>query len=157
MAATTEAEMKKTPKQIVGEKYGDKSKLIDVVVGLVEAGTDEDAEQHKRRLRNVSNAKLLHLIALGERVKELGGRDAIVKQILELKGQPKDHEYADKLRKQALGRIIDLLASLQRAAKSTTKAAPKAAKKVAAPKKAVAAPKPKAAAKKPARAAKSAR
>ena len=32
-------------------------------------------------------------------MKELGGRDAIVKKIVELKGQPKDHEYADKLRR----------------------------------------------------------
>lgn len=148
--------MKKSPKQIVAEKYGDKSKLIDSAVKLIEAGTDEDADQHKRRLRNVSNAKLLHLIELGERAKELGGRDAIVKAILEIKGQPKDHEYADKLRKLALGRIVDMLTSLQRAAKRTS-----APKKAAAPKAAAAAKpaaaKPKAAAKKPVRATKSTR
>src|SRR5262245_55816320 len=109
--------MKKTPQQIVKDTYGDKGKLIDAVVGLVEPATDETPEQHKRRLRNVSNAKLLHLIALGQRVKELGGRDAIVKQILELKRQSKDHEYADHLRRLALGRVVDLLQSLQRAAK----------------------------------------
>ncbi len=141
--------MKKSPQQIVKDTYGDKSKLIDAVVGLVEAGADEGADAHKRRLKNVSNARLLSLVKLGERVKELGGRDAIVKQILELKRQPKDHEYGDKLRKLSLGRIVDLLQSLQRAAKRTApapaaKPAKKAAKKVAKP----------AAAKKPTRAAK---
>jgi len=147
--------MKKTPQQIVKDTYGDKGKLIDAVVGLVEADGEETAEQHKRRLRNVSNAKLLHLIALGERVKELGGRDAIVKQILELKRQPKDHEYADHLRKLALGRIVDLLQSLQRRGKRSAAPAPKAAPaaKKAAKKPAVA---KKPAAKKATRAAKSA-
>lgn len=128
MAATTEVHMSsKSPQQIVKERFGDKSKLIDAVIALVEAGAGETAEGHKRRLRNVSNAKLLHLHALGERVKQLGGRDAIVKQILELKKQPKDHEFADHLRSLALGRIVDLHGSLTRAAKKAAKAAPKAA------------------------------
>ena len=123
----------------------------------VEAQEGESADEHKRRLRNVSNAKLLHLLVIAERVKELGGRDGIIKKILELKGQPKDHEYADKLRKLALGRIVDMLTSLQRAAKGSTpkKVAKKAAPAAAAKPAAAAAPAK--AAKKPARAAKSAR
>ena len=32
-------------------------------------------------------------------------------KIVELKGQPKDHEYADKLRRLSLGRIVDMLGS----------------------------------------------
>lgn len=124
--------MRKSPQQIVNERYGDKAKLIDAVIGLIEARGGEEADAHKRRLRNVSNAKLLHLVALGERVKELGGRDAIVKKIVELKGQPKDHEYADKLRRLSLGRIVDMLGSLQRAAKRDgAKAAPPAKKPAA--------------------------
>lgn len=115
--------MSKSPQQIVKEKYGEKSKLIDAVIGLVEAREGESAEAHKRRLRNVSNAKLLHLLAIGERVKALGGREGIVKQILELKKQAKDHEFADHLRKLALARIVDMLTSLQRAAKRAAAAA----------------------------------
>ncbi|MFO0634191.1 MAG: hypothetical protein U0168_15195 [Nannocystaceae bacterium] len=133
--------MSKSPQQIVTERYGDKTKLIEAVVGLVEAGAGESAEQHKRRLRNVSNAKLLHLVAIGERVKQLGGRDAIVKQILELKRQPKDHEYGDKLRRLSLARIVDLLGSLQRAAKRGAKAAPAAKPAAGGKKTAKAAPK----------------
>jgi len=128
MAATTEVHMSKSPQQIVKERHGEKSTLIDAVIGLVEPLHGEESDAHRRRLRNVSNAKLLHLLAVGERVKELGGRDAIVTKILELKGQPKDHEYADRLRKLSLGRIVDMLGSLQRAAKRDG-AAPKAAAK----------------------------
>lgn len=131
MAATTEVTMKKSPQQIVKERFGEKSKLIDAVVGVVEAQEGESTDGHKRRLRNVSNAKLLHLLVIAERVKELGGRDGIIKKILELKGQPKDHEFGDRLRRLTLGRVVDMLASLQRAAKKTAAKPAPAAKKTA--------------------------
>jgi hypothetical protein len=138
MAATTEVIMRKSPHQIVNETHGGKAGLIDAVIALIEPGAGEDGDAHRRRLKNVSNAKLLHLLALGQRVKELGGREAIVKKILELKKQPKDHEYGDRLRKLSLGRIVDMLGSLQRGAKATAakSAKPAAAKpaKAAAPK-----------------------
>ena len=131
--------MRASPHQIVNEQHGSKTDLIDKIVGLVEAGPDESADQHKRRLRNTSNAKLLHLLAIGERVKELGGRDAMVKKVLELKGQPKDHEYGDHLKKMSLGRLVDMIGSLERARKKVAKkqaAKEKAAKKKPAAKKA---------------------
>lgn len=136
MAATTEVQMRKSPHQIVNESHGGKSGLIDAVIALVEPIADESTDAHRRRLRNVSNAKLLHLLAIGQRVKELGGRDAIVKRILELKNQPKDHEFGDRLRKLSLGRILDIVGALQRAAKAAAAkpakaAAPKAAAKPA--------------------------
>lgn len=126
--------MKKSPQQIVKERFGEKSKLIDAVVGVAEAQEGESSDGHKRRLRNVSNAKLLHLLGIAERVKELGGRDGVIKKILELKGQPKDHEYGDRLRRLTLGRVVDMLASLQRAAKKTAAAKPAPAAKKAAKK-----------------------
>lgn len=120
---------KASPLQIVKDRFGDKAKLIEKLAALVETQGGESADEHKRRLRNVSNAKLLHLLALGEKAKELGGREAIVKKILELKNQPKDHEYGDKLKKLPLGKLVDLFGSIQRAAKSAGKAAKTAAKK----------------------------
>lgn len=127
MAATTEVHMRKTPHQIVNETHGGKAGLIDAVIALVEAGADEEADAHRRRLRNVSNAKLLHLLALGQRVKELGGREAIVKRVLELKNQPKDHEFGDRLRKLSLGRLVDTLGALERSAKAAAAKPAKAA------------------------------
>jgi hypothetical protein len=127
-----ETHMRATPLQVVKEHHGSKTALIDKIVGLVEPGPDESPDDHKRRLRNASNAKLLHLLRTGEQVKALGGRDAMVKKVLELKGQPKDHEYGDKLKKLSFGRLVDMIGSLERARKAKERAAKKQAE--AAPK-----------------------
>jgi hypothetical protein len=105
---------KKTPLQIVKDKYGSKAELIDAVAALVEPEEGESADDHKKRLKYVSNAKLLHLVGVAEQAKQLGGRDGMVDAIVTLKGQPKDHEYRDKLKKLSLGRLVDLTRSLQR-------------------------------------------
>lgn len=136
---------KATPLNQVKQQFGGKTELVDKVVALIEPKGDESGDAHKRRLKNVSNSKLLHLLALGEKVKSLGGREAIVKRILELKGQSKDHEYGDKLKRLPLGRVVDVLGGLERTARGI--AAPKAPK---APKAKAAAP-AKAAAKAPAK------
>jgi hypothetical protein len=106
-----------SPLQIVKEKHGSKADLIDKIVGMVEPLPDESEDEHKRRLRNVSNAKLLHLLGVGEKVQKLGGRDAMVKKVLELKGQPKDHEYGDSLKRLSLSRLVDLIGGLKKAHK----------------------------------------
>ena len=82
--------MRKTPLQIVKEQHGSKADLIKKLAGLIESEDGESDDDHKRRLRNVSNAKLLHLLDIGERAKAAGGRDGLVAKILELKGQSKD-------------------------------------------------------------------
>ena len=109
---------KKTPLQLVKDRYGSKDKLIDALASLVQPDEGESADEHKKRLKHVSNAKLLHLVSVAEQAKQLGGRDGLVDKILELKGQPKDHEYRDKLKTLSLGRLVDLTQSLQRAAKA---------------------------------------
>lgn len=108
---------KKTPLQLVKEKYGSKDALIDAVASLVDRVDDESDDEHKKRLKYVSNAKLLHLVALSEQAKALGGREGMVAKIQELKGQTKDHEFGDKLKKLPLGRLVDMTRGLQRAAK----------------------------------------
>lgn len=105
--------MRKTPLQIVKEQHGSKPDLINKVVGLINPMDGESDDDHKRRLRNVSNAKLLHLLDIGERAKAAGGRDGLVAKVLELKGQSKDHEYGDALKKKSIGNLLDMVASLQ--------------------------------------------
>lgn len=105
---------KKTPLQIVKDQYGSKDKLIDAVAALVQPAEGESSDDHKKRLKYVSNAKLLHLLGVAEQAKQLGGRDGMVDAILKLKGQPKDHEYRDRLKKLSTGRLVDLTRSLQR-------------------------------------------
>ncbi len=116
--------MRKTPLQIVKEQYGSKSDLISKLTGLIEAEDGESSDDHKRRLRNVSNAKLLHLLDIGERAKSAGGRDGLVKKVLELKGQSKDHEYGDALKRRSLGDLLDTVASLEHRAAGKAKKKP---------------------------------
>lgn len=115
----------KTPLQIVKETYGSKDALVDKVASVVEPEEGESAEDHKKRLKYVSNAKLLHLVEQAEQAQALGGRDGMVAKILQLKGQAKDREYEDKLKKLSIGRLVDLTRSLSRAAaQAERKAAP---------------------------------
>ncbi len=108
--------MKKTPLQRVRETFGSKDELVAAVAKLVEPRAGEDAAGLSARLRRVSNAKLLHLHAVGTKVQALGGKDALVKKIAELKGQPKDLPYLDALGRKSLGALLDLHASLSRKA-----------------------------------------
>lgn len=126
MAANIEAHnmTATTPLKTVQEQYGSKADLIEKVIALVEAGEGESADEHKRRLRNVSNRKLLHLLAIGEAAKAVGGRDGLVKKVLELKGQSKDHEYADKLKKVPMAKLLDMVSTLSRRAAGKAKKKP---------------------------------
>lgn len=105
-----------TPLTTLKEQHGSKAQLIDKLLPLIDKLPDESDDACKKRLSNVANRKLLHLLALGKRVEELGGRDGIVKKIGELKGQPKDHEFADSLKRQTLGQLVDMVTSLQKKA-----------------------------------------
>jgi hypothetical protein len=105
---------KKTPLQIVKDRFGTKNELIDAVVAVVERDEGETEADHKKRLKLVSNAKLLHLLGVAEQAKTLGGRDGMIEKILARKGQPKDHEYRDALKRMSLGRLVDLTQSLSR-------------------------------------------
>ncbi len=121
---------KQSPLQRVNETYGSKDKLVERLVGLLEAGNGESQAEHKARLRLVSNAKLLHLLGLGERAKELGGKDAIVAKIADLRGQAKDHEFVDSLKRCTLGKLVDLHDALgRRVAGKAKKKAPRQQRK----------------------------
>ena len=113
-----------SPLQIVKAKHGSKADLIAKVVGLVEALPDESADEQKRRLRNASNAKLLHILDVGERAKAAGGREGLTKKLLELKAKAKDHEFADSLKQVSLGQLLDTVASLQHRAAGKAKKKP---------------------------------
>ncbi|MGB1275001.1 MAG: hypothetical protein ACPG77_04560, partial [Nannocystaceae bacterium] len=77
---------KTTPFQNVKKLYGSKQALVDKVAGLLSPDEGESKEDFAARLRTVANAKLLHLVAVGEKAAELGGREGIVAKIADLKG-----------------------------------------------------------------------
>ena len=96
-----------TPKQIVETKFGDRDKLIDALLPLLEA---KDAET-KRRLRSASNAKLLTLHDAGTTVREkFQSKKNLVEEIATRKfapGKP-DPAYAEKISGYSVKRLLDL-------------------------------------------------
>lgn len=118
-----------SPLQFVKEHYGSKDELVAKVAELVEPQEGESKDELKARLRNVANATLLHLVEVAEKVKELGGREAIAKRIMELKGHVKDHYFADKLKTYSLGRLLDTLRSAERRAAGKAKRPPRKQRK----------------------------
>lgn len=109
---------KQSPLKTVQDVHGGKEKLVDKLVGLLDAQDGESEDEFKARLKLVPNSKLLHLLTVGERAKELGGRDALVEKVAGFKGQSKDDDYKTKLGEFSLGRLIDMHDSLARRAKA---------------------------------------
>ncbi|MBI3074573.1 MAG: hypothetical protein HYY84_20865 [Deltaproteobacteria bacterium] len=64
---------KKTPVQIVRERFGSKEKLVGELVGTLERPEGESDEDFKARLLRVTNAQLLRLHAVETRVREQFG------------------------------------------------------------------------------------
>ncbi len=109
---------KQSPLQTVKEKFGSKEKLIESLTGVLQLEDGETKEELAKRLKHVANAKLLHLASVANEVKTLGGRDAIVAKISELKGQAKDSDFITKLKTYSNGHLTDLHKSLNRKAKA---------------------------------------
>jgi len=145
-----------SPLARVKEEFGGKDKLVDKLVGLVDAG-DESKDDLRRRLLGAANKKLLRLHGVATKVKEAGGRDALAAAAAAGVGHGKDKDYVTKLETFSNGRLVDMLQAGERRAKrksaaSTTSAkaaAPKAEKPAKAATKPAAKTATKAAAKKP--------
>ena len=135
---------KLSPLQSVKKQFGSKEQLLGKVAELISGNDGESREDFIKRIKYVANAKLLRLLAVGEKVKELGGRAALATKIAEFKKQAKDKDFASKLAALPLPRLLDLFQSLDRKAKSAkpAKAAPVKAEDKAAPVKDAKAAKP---------------
>ena len=123
-----------TPLARVKEEFGGKDKLVDKLVGLVDAG-DESKDDLRRRLLGAANSKLLRLHGVATKVKQVGGRDKLTAAAAEGLGHGKDKDYVTKLETFSNGRLVDMLAAGERRAKrkaATTKHAAAASAKVAA-------------------------
>ena len=124
-----------SPLARVKEEFGGKDKLVDKLVGLVDAG-DESKDDLRKRLLGAANSKLLRLHVVATKVKEQGGHDQLAAAAASGVGHGKDKDYVTKLESFSNGRLVDMLTTADRRAKR------KAGVKVAAPK--AAAPKAKA-------------
>lgn len=106
--------MRLTPLQQVKKLYGSKDMLVGAVAQHFAPAEGESAEDFTKRLRRIANAKLLRLVQVGEAVKELGGREALVAKVAELRGHARDRDYLGKLSSFATPRLLDMYQSLQR-------------------------------------------
>ncbi len=88
---------KPSPLQNVKKLFGSKEQLIAKVIDLLTPGEGESREAFSKRLKYVANAKLLRLAQVGEKIKSLGGREALVAKLAELKGQAKDKDFVASL------------------------------------------------------------
>jgi hypothetical protein len=126
-----------SPLARVKEEFGSKDKLVDKLLGLVDAG-DEAKDDLRRRLLGAANAKLLRLHVVATKVKQQGGHDKLAAAAAAGVGHGKDKDYVTKLESFSNGRLVDILEAAERRAKrkgaaSAKEAAPKAAAKKKAP------------------------
>ena len=144
-----------SPLARVKEEFGGKDKLVDKLVGLVDAG-DESKDDLRKRLLGAANSKLLRLHIVASKVKEQGGHDKLAAAAATGVGHGKDKDYVSKLESFSNGRLVDLLEAGERRAKrkagatASAVAAKSAARKAKPPAEAKAKPKAKAKAKAPA-------
>lgn len=110
--------MAKSPLQIVKDKYGSKEKLVEAAAKVLEPAEGEPADEFKNRLKFVSNAKLLHLVDVAERMTKLGGKAAAAQSIADMRKQGKDKDFVTKLSTYSMSTLVDMHRSLSRAAKN---------------------------------------
>jgi hypothetical protein len=117
----------KSPLEVVNDKFGGKDKLVDKLVGLLEA--DESKDELRKKLLAVANSKLLRLHKVASTVKEkYGSRDKLLDQAVA--GRPKDKDYRARLEHHSTARLVDIATVSARRAKAAESkpAAVKAAK-----------------------------
>lgn len=113
---------KKTPLQRVREEHGDKEKLVDKLVDLVDRG-DEDKAAFRRRLLAASNTKLLRLHHVSSELKSrFGSKDGLVDAILGLMNRGKDADYRNKLNGQTPVRLLSIHRARQKKARASVRA-----------------------------------
>jgi hypothetical protein len=124
-----------SPLARVKEEFGGKDKLVDKLVGLVDAG-DESKDELRKRLLGAANSKLLRLHVVATKVKQQGGHDQLAAAAAAGAGHGKDKDFVTKLESFSNGRLVDMLEAAERHAKRKSAAPAKAAApKPASPKK----------------------
>ena len=131
--------LKKSPLARVKDDFGGKDKLVDKLVGLVDAG-EESKDELRKRLLGAANSKLLRLHVVATKVKQQGGHDKLAAAAAASVGHGKDKDYVAKLETFSNGRLVDMLEAGERrgkrrgAALAPGEPAEAAARKSAAPK-----------------------
>jgi hypothetical protein len=114
--------LKKSPLAQVNDDFGGKDKLVDKIVGVLDAG-DESKDELRKRLLGVANRKLIRLHAVATQTKHLGGHDKLAAATADRLGRTKDKDYVAKLEAFSNGRLIDIMQAAERRAGAAKAAA----------------------------------
>jgi chaperone required for assembly of F1-ATPase len=107
--------VKKTPLQIVKERFGNKAALIEALQKFTHEDLWVNRLNSEKGLEHVSNAKLLRLHDTFSAVKEqFGNRFKLIDAILEAENRSKDTGYRERLEKYPVPRLFDLYRSVTR-------------------------------------------
>jgi hypothetical protein len=115
---------KKSPLAQIKDEHESKEKLVDRLIGVLGSisKTDDDKEALKAKLLAASNKKLLRLHEVGSTIKsKFGSVDKLAEAVGSALGRAKDAPYLDKLKSYSPARLLDLLKTAEKRAK--TKAA----------------------------------
>lgn len=113
---------KKTPIQIVHDRFGAKENLISELAGKLERRAGESKGDFKKRFSKVSCKKLLNLLERHEEIVKYGGREGLVDAIhdYELRKNAKkteikeDADFKKHLGKKTLGDLLDRYNSIRK-------------------------------------------
>lgn len=101
--------MKKSPFQIVKEKFNDKEGLIKAVKALASDELWIDRTSGKKGLEMVSNRKLLHLLDVLTEIKsKFGSRSKLLDQVLTDQNRLKDRDYRSRLERFSTPQLWDI-------------------------------------------------
>lgn len=122
--------MAKSPAQIVKDKFGEKTKLVDAVKQFVNDDLWVSRENGSKGLARVSNAKLLRLLDTFTTVQaKWGTRSKLIDAVVEAAGRTKDAGYRAGIESWPVPRLYDSYKSLTKRNEAKTKAkAPRPAK-----------------------------
>jgi hypothetical protein len=96
------------PKARVAAAHGGKEALAKSLAASLAIG-DESASDVESRLKTASNAQLLHLAAVAEKVKaKWGSRDKLIAAIGAAEKKSKDQDFLTKLGSYSLPQLVDL-------------------------------------------------
>jgi hypothetical protein len=116
------AALKKSPLSRVKDEFGGKDKLVDKIVGILDAG-DLSKDDLRKKLLGVANGKLIRLHTVATRTKEAGGHDKLAATTAEKLKRSKDKDYVNKLGEYSNGRLLDMLTVAERAQAAAVAAA----------------------------------
>ena len=112
--------VKKTPLQMIKDRYGDKASALEALKALVGDDMVEDRFAESKGMSHVSNAKILRLIDTAAEVKKRWGtRGGLIDAIVKLEKR-KDEGFKTRLTKLPLPRLYDHVRALERRARGKT-------------------------------------